>query len=161
MSEQLRILHVDDDPALLDLTAELLERVDPELTVRSEADPTTVLDRLNSEPVDCIVSDCEMPGCDGIELCERIRHRRSELPFVLFTSRDAPEIVERATAAGATDYVQKAPGVEQYELLANRIRDAVDRYRVRKRLATLRSASGAQIDPSAIGSIGPADVELD
>lgn len=121
-----RVLHIDDDPALLDLTADFLERLDDRTTVRSETDPLAVPDRVDEEAVDCVISDVRMPGCDGIELCRRLREAHPDLPVVMFTSEQGEDVVDRATAAGATDFVPKSPGVEQYELLANRIRDAVE-----------------------------------
>jgi CheY-like chemotaxis protein len=124
---RIRVLHVDDDPAVRDLTADFLERVDEAMTVRSEADPRTVLDRIEAEPVDCVVSDKRMPERDGLELCRRVREAHPDLPVVLFTSERGDDVAERATEAGATDYVPKDPGVDQYELLADRVREAVER----------------------------------
>lgn len=120
-----RVLHVDDDDALRDLTADFLERVDGEMTVLSEDDPRAVPGRLETEAVDCLVTDRQMPECDGIELCRRVRETHPDLPVVLFTSDRGEGVVERAMEAGATDYVPKAPGVEQYRILADRIRRAV------------------------------------
>ena len=126
---QTRVLHVDDDPALLDLAADLLERVDGELTLLSETDPRTVPGRLESEAIDCVISDMRMPECDGIDLCRRVREDHPDLPFVLFTSERGDGVVERAMAAGATDFVAKDPGVEQYERLADRVGEAVRDHR--------------------------------
>ena len=120
-----RVLHVDDDPALLDLTAEFLERLDDRVAVRSESDPLAVPERLESETVDCLVSDVRMPDCDGFELCERVHEDHPGLPVVLFTSQRGDEVADRAARAGATDYVVKSPGVEQYRTLAARVCEAV------------------------------------
>lgn len=122
---RVRVLHVDDDPALRDLTADLLERLEDRMTVRSESDPLAVPERLETEAVDCLVSDVRMPGCDGFELCERVREAHPELPVILFTSERGADTADRAVRAGATDCVVKAPGVEQYRVLAGRIGDAV------------------------------------
>jgi CheY-like chemotaxis protein len=122
---QVRVLHVDDDAALRDLTADLLERVDEGMTVLSEADPRAVPERLEAETVDCLVTDKCMPRRDGLELCREVREDHPDLPVVVFTSQRGEGVVERAMAAGATDYVPKAPGVDQYEILADRVRRAV------------------------------------
>ena len=129
---RVRVLHVDDDPAVLDLTAEFLERLDDWMTVRSESDPLAVPERLESGSVDCLVSDVRMPGCDGFELCERVREDHPDLPVVLFTSERGDDVADRGDRAGATDYVVKRPGVEQYEVLADRIRAAVRCRRARE-----------------------------
>ena len=130
----LQILHVDDDATLRDLTAELLERVDDGIAVRSEADPTAVPGRIDAEPIDCVVSDYRMPEMDGLELCRRVREDHPDVPFFLFTSEYGEEIVDRAMSFGVTDYIQKESGVTHYKLLAYRIRNAVRHHRARERI---------------------------
>lgn len=130
MSPDIRVLYVDDDPALCDLTAEFLERVSPTLAVTVESDPTEVPDRLDADAdPDCIVSDYEMPQLDGLALYRRIHPDRPTIPFFLFTSRSDEALVERAARAGVTGVVHKRTGVDHYERLARQIVDAVARTR--------------------------------
>ncbi|MCU4717369.1 ATP-binding protein [Halapricum hydrolyticum] len=141
----IRVLHVDDELDFADLTADYLERTDDRFTVVSVTDPNTGLDRLDKDDFDCIVSDYAMPGMNGLEFLEAVRDEDPELPFVLFTGQGSEEVASEAIAAGATDYLQKGGSIDQYELLANRIRNAVEQYRSRKRAATLtrlRSLAG-------------------
>lgn len=142
LTVEIRVLHVDDSAPLRDLTAEFLERVDDRITVRSEADPTAVLGHLRADEIDCVVSDYEMPELDGIELCRQVRTEYPDLPFFLFTNREDEEIVDRAMAAGATDYLRKESGLVQYKLLAHRIGNAVRHRRTRRRLAELEESYG-------------------
>lgn len=107
------------------------------MTVRTEADPTAVAGRLRAEAVDCVVSDSDMPGLDGLALREQVREALPELPFFRFTNSDDVAVIEAALAAGATDYIQEAPGIEPHELLANRLPNAVRHRRNRSRLAEL------------------------
>lgn len=141
MTDDILVLYVDDSPALRDLTVELLERVNPAITVTAEENPTDVTERLVTEPIECVVSDLDMPSMDGLELCGRIRDRHPEVPFFLLTSQDGETVIEEALAAGVTDYIQKETGVEHYKLLANRISNAVQHYRDRTRLAELESGA--------------------
>ncbi|WP_336134545.1 response regulator [Natronomonas amylolytica] len=142
MDDSIHVLHVDDDSAFRDLAAELLERADGSITVCSESDPTAVPACVEADPIDCIVSDFDMPECDGLELCRRIRRDHPEFPFVLFTNRTGEEIVDRAMSAGATDYIQKETGTHHYELLANRITLAVTRHRALRRLGEVEGMPG-------------------
>lgn len=141
MTRDILVLVVDDEPALRDLTADLLERVSDEITVRTEADPTMVTDRVRAEPIDCVVSDYRMPRLDGLELCSTLRRSHPHLPFFLLTSSGDPTVIERALERNATDYIQKQPGIEHYRLLANRIERAVQHHRDRSRLAELVSGA--------------------
>ena len=145
VDDEIRLLHVDDDASFLALVEAFLDRLDVSCTVRTETDPERALTEGISD-VDCIVSDYEMPTIDGLEFLKRVRERRPELPFVLFTGRGSEEIASDAISAGVTDYLQKGGGTDRYEMLANRVRNAVERRRSeqaltesRRRLATLVS----------------------
>ena len=148
-----RVLHVDDDQAFLDLTATFLERIDESLAVRSETDVDAALETLESTPIDCVVSDYDMPGTDGLTLLQRVRDRGVEVPFVLFTGKGSEEIASEAISAGATDYIQKRAGNNQYEVLANRVRNAVDQHRSRVALAASEERLSRFIDQSPLGTI--------
>ncbi|RLM63942.1 PAS domain S-box protein [Halorubrum sp. Atlit-8R] len=152
-ASSLRVLHVDDDPAYLDLTATYLERIDEAFAVTSETDVDDALETLDDEAIDCVVSDYDMPQADGLELLQRVRDRGIEIPFVLFTGKGSEEIASEAISAGATDYIQKRGGNDQYEVLANRVRNAVDQHRSRVALAESEERLSRFIDQSPLGTI--------
>jgi len=124
--DDVRVLHVDDDPAFVDLTARFLEREGGEFVVTTETDPLAALDHIGDERVDCIVSDYDMPEVDGLEFLRRVRERDSEVPFVLFTGKGSEEVAAEAIEAGVDSYLRKETGTAQYAVLANRIRSLVD-----------------------------------
>jgi CheY-like chemotaxis protein len=74
-----------------------------------------------------------MPGKDGIEFLQAVREAYPDLPFVLFTGKGSEAVASDAISAGVTDYLQKQSGTEQYELLVNRIRNAVQARREAER----------------------------
>ncbi|WP_144922042.1 hybrid sensor histidine kinase/response regulator [Halorubrum salsamenti] len=129
-----RVLLVDDEPGAADLAATHVERlVDGVETVTrtSPADATAV---VREQRVDCVVSDYNMPGTDGLELLEAVRSIDPGLPFVLFTGRGSEEIASEAISAGVTDYLQKGIGRDRYEMLANSVENALDRRRAERDL---------------------------
>ncbi|WP_135667645.1 response regulator [Halorhabdus rudnickae] len=128
MGDEIVVLHVDDEPAIRETVAILLEREDQQLTVDTAASAETALEILDDSAVDCIVSDYEMPGMDGIDFLEAVREMDPELPFVLYTGRGSEEIASEAIACGVTDYLQKGTGSSQYAVLANRVTNAVTTY---------------------------------
>jgi PAS domain S-box-containing protein len=136
-SDQIRVLHVDDDAEFADLTATFLQRADDRIRVQTATGAADALDRLEADPdaVDCILSDHDMPGRDGIELLRTVRDQFSDLPFILFTGKGSEAVASRAISEGVTDYLQKETGTEQYEVLANRIANAVQHRRSREELA--------------------------
>jgi PAS domain S-box-containing protein len=126
----IRVLHVDDEPSFRDLTAEFLEMEYNQIEVLSAESAAEGIERFRTESdIDCIVSDYEMPGTDGIEFLQTIREEDAEFPFVLYTGKGSEEIASDAISAGVTDYLQKGSGTSQYTVLANRITNAVEQYR--------------------------------
>ncbi|MFC4405206.1 hybrid sensor histidine kinase/response regulator [Haloarchaeobius iranensis] len=119
------VLHVDDDPAFTELVATQLEREDERLTVRTATSAADGLALLDDGDVDCVVSDYDMPGQNGIEFLAAVRERHGPLPFVLYTGKGSEEVASEAISAGVTDYLQKGTGSDQYTILANRIGNAV------------------------------------
>ncbi|MFC6726367.1 response regulator, partial [Halobium palmae] len=129
----IEVLHVDDDADFLELAKTFLERDDagPELRVTTATDVATALDRVEEGVPDCVVSDYEMPGTDGLEFLRALRTRFRSVPFVLFTGEGSEDVARDAFRVGATDYMQKRSGSDQYALLAKRIRNAVAGYRAK------------------------------
>jgi PAS domain S-box-containing protein len=123
------VLLVEDDDALADLTATYLEREADDVDVTTRADAESALDHLAGAAVDCIVSDHDIPGMNGLEFLEVVREDHPDLPFVLFTGKGDEEIASDAISAGVTDYLQKDTGTDQYTVLANRVRNAVEKRR--------------------------------
>lgn len=132
--EQVRILYVEDDPAFAHLSVTCLEDENDRFSITTTTDAMTGLELL-TEDIDCIVSDYNMPGMDGIEFLKSVRESHPTLPFILFTGRGSEEIASEAISAGVTDYLQKEVGIDQFTILANRIRNAVEKQQVQEKLA--------------------------
>lgn len=126
MAGSIRVLHIDDEPGFASLTADFLERESDYFDVTTETQATNGLERVENEDFDCIVSDHDMPSMTGIELLESVRDEYPDLPFILFTGKGSEEVASDAISAGVTDYLQKESGTEQYAILANRIKNAVE-----------------------------------
>jgi PAS domain S-box-containing protein len=152
MCDTTRILHIDDQPDFGDLVKTCLEREDNTFEVLTETTPNDGLERLTEETVDCIVSDYEMPEADGLEFLEAVRESFPEIPFILFTGKGSEEIASTAITKGVTDYLQKSGGLEQYEVLANRIRNSVNQHRTRRKFKRNRKFLRQILDlsPAAI-----------
>jgi PAS domain S-box-containing protein len=124
----IRTLHVDDDPAFTDLTAEFLELNESRISVVAETNASDALERLAMDDIDCVVSDYDMPGRNGIEFLEAVRADYPDLPFILFTGKGSEEIASDAVSAGVTDYLQKEHGTDQYTVLANRVVNVTEKH---------------------------------
>ncbi len=151
---RIRILRVDDDPEFADLTATVLER-EERFSVTTATSAAEALGMVGNRPPDCVVSDYDMPDRDGIAFLRSVRDDWLHLPFILFTGKGSETVASEAISAGVTDYLQKRSGVEQYELLANRITNAVSRRRARTNYRELldKTDVGLAIDDPETGTM--------
>ncbi|TKX85080.1 response regulator [Halorubrum sp. SS5] len=129
-----RVLFVDDEPGAADLAATHVERLLDGVETVTRMSPEAALDVVRSERVDCVVSDFDMPGKDGLAFLEAVREVDPGLPFVLFTGKGSEEIASEAISAGVTDYLQKGAGKDRYERLANSVANALGRRRAERDL---------------------------
>jgi len=124
----LSVLHVDDDPSLTTLVKAYLERDASGLdcTVTTENSPEAALEGLRSGDidVDCVVSDYDMPGVDGVQFLEAVREVDPELPLLLFSGEETEDVAGEVVEAGLTDYLRKA-GTDTYTMLIRRVEHAV------------------------------------
>ncbi len=101
------VLVVDDDPALVTLTRhKLIQKGYEVLTAQNGKDALAI---VNSEYPDLIISDVEMPGLDGLELCKIIKEdpKLTTIPFMLVTSYANTENILHGIEAGADNYITK------------------------------------------------------
>jgi two-component system, chemotaxis family, sensor kinase CheA len=103
-----RLLVVDDSITTRTMERNLFESAGYSVRVAVDGQEAWML--LQSEEVDLVVSDIDMPRMDGFELTTRIRahERTSELPVVLVTALEAREDKERGIRVGANAYVLKS-----------------------------------------------------
>jgi two-component system OmpR family response regulator len=78
------VLVVDDEPAIREIVATLLE--DEGYLVRHAKDGLEALATIDDNSIDLVVSDVVMPGLDGASLVRKLRHRGHLMPVVLMSA---------------------------------------------------------------------------
>ncbi|MEZ6070347.1 MAG: diguanylate cyclase [Pirellulales bacterium] len=101
------VMVVDDDAMIRRALAKLLENNG--YTVREAEDGLQALELVERECPDLLITDWEMPGLNGVELCRRLQ--QAELPHyvyvILLTGRTDSQDMIDALQAGADDFVSK------------------------------------------------------
>lgn len=103
----LRVLIVDDDPALLMALPETLGLKLPSLAVDTADSAAAALARIAETDYDAIVTDIKMPGMDGLALLKEIRVLRPTTPTLLITGHGDHDLAIQALRGGAYDFIQK------------------------------------------------------
>ena len=101
----MRILVVEDEPKVAAALRQGLEESQYEVTLAQSGEEGFFV--LHSEAVHLVVLDIMLPGRDGIEVLERIRHSGSTVPVLLLTAKDSVGDRVRGLDAGADDYLVK------------------------------------------------------
>jgi DNA-binding NarL/FixJ family response regulator len=102
---RLRVLVVDDHPAVLRAVSRLLAQdYDVAGTV---ADGRELLETAQRLQPDLIVLDLSLPNVDGLEACRQITQANPEMKVIVFTALEDPDIRRRAGEAGASAFVHK------------------------------------------------------
>jgi DNA-binding response OmpR family regulator len=103
-SMTLKVLAIDDDPAMTELLTLLLKNRGYNVLAANNGEDGITIIRKDSP--DVIILDLMMPGMDGWQVCNRIR-AFSSVPILVFSALDNPGMVASALDAGADDYLVK------------------------------------------------------
>jgi two-component system, OmpR family, response regulator MprA len=110
----MRVLVVDDEPAVREVLARILEVEGFEVALAG--DGRAAVRAQASTPADAVLLDVLMPGLDGLEVCRRLRDTGDRTPVLMLTARDGVGDRVAGLEAGADDYLSKPFALE--ELLA-------------------------------------------
>jgi two-component system, OmpR family, response regulator MtrA len=140
-----RVLLVEDDPSIREVTALGLEQSG--FRVTTAADGRAGLDRFRAGSFDLVVLDVMLPELDGFGVCREIR-RESSVPVVMLSARTDTVDVVVGLELGADDYVRKP--FELPELVA-RLRAALRRDAASPDEPVLR-VGDVEIDPAGFAA---------
>ncbi len=96
------VLIVDDSKLARIVVGKAISALQPEWRRLEAGNADEALSLFESEKIDLVVLDFNMPGRDGLELAEELRGRFADLPIAVATANVQDEIVARARAANAT-----------------------------------------------------------
>lgn len=98
------VLVCDDEESVRAAIRLILER---DYELRFAADGEEALTQWRQQPADLILLDIKMPKKDGLEVLQEVMRSPSPPRVLMLTAYQSVEIAQRATQAGAMDYVTK------------------------------------------------------
>jgi two-component system response regulator AtoC len=140
-----RVLFIDDDRAMCEaMTSELVEH-GLEVVWRTSGDEALQL--LAHEDVDVVITDLNMRGLNGIDLCQRVADNRRDVPVIVVTAFGSLETAIATIRAGAFDFITKPFDIEDMLVAVER---AVRDRGLRKEVQRLQTALERPSTPSEL-----------
>ena len=100
----MNILAVDDDRAMTDLIAMLLEKHG--FVIRTSNSARDAIKIIGENWAQAVVLDLMMPDIDGRQVCKKVREF-SNVPIIILSAFNDPDIVAESLDSGADDYLVK------------------------------------------------------
>ena len=100
----MKILVIDDDPAITELLKILLVPATSDVLTSNSGEEGVEL--VKNESPEVVILDLMMPGMDGWQVCKHIREF-SDVPIIILSALDNPGMVARTLDSGADDYLIK------------------------------------------------------
>ena len=160
--DSLRILHVDDDQTLLEVSKQILT-MENNFEIEAALSVDEAFQKMEKQTYDAIVSDYEMPQKNGLDFLKELRERQRDTPFILFTGKGREDVAVKALNLGADRYINKNGDPETvYFELAHAINATVEQKRSKSKIVLLKEFGERVIDSisDALIVIDPIDYKI-
>ncbi len=114
MSQQPKVLVIDDEPGVRELISEALSI--SEITAVQAADGLEALSLLRRDRFDLLILDINMPKLDGLALLEKLRTEGMSVPVLMLSARADKTDINQGLRIGADDYLTKPFSIEELVL---------------------------------------------
>jgi DNA-binding NtrC family response regulator len=145
------ILIVDDDDDTAVLLRDSLRKRGYDVEAVNSAQQC--LERLRTDPADVVVTDVQMSGMSGIDLCVELRQRYPDLLPLVLTGQGGLDTAIAAIRAGAYDFITKPVKVDA---LAIAVQRAVEHLSLQREVLRLRRDAGRDLPIDGIAGGSPA-----
>lgn len=115
----MKILIVEDEPHISQPLKRGLEGYNYAVDIAETGDDGLSMARINE--YDCIILDLNLPGIDGVEVCETLREEGNQTPILMLTSRSQMSDKIEGLETGADDYLTKPFNFKELLLRINNL----------------------------------------
>jgi len=150
MTDRLRVLLVEDNPADIDLIREMLPETGPlSFRLESVSRLSEAFRRLEGGDIDLVLLDLGLPDSHGLQTFHKLRKAAPDIPMVVLTGNTDQETAIAAVREGAQDYLLK--GEVSGSLLGRSAQYAVERKRAGQALRRTEENFRRSLDESPLG----------
>ena len=118
------ILIIEDEAAIRRVLVKILSEENETYNVFEAEDGLAGIERIRNEDFDLVLCDIKMPKMDGVEVLEKIKKLKPEIPVVMISGHGDLDTAVNTMRLGAFDYISKPPDLNR---LLNTVRNALDR----------------------------------
>src|SRR5688572_6724046 len=123
------ILVVEDEPDTAELLREGLRRRGFDVAAVHSAEQC--LEHLRTHPIDVVITDVQMPGMSGIDLCAHLREHHKDVLSIVVTGAGGLDLAIQAIRVGAYDFIAKPVKLDALAIATTR---AIEHLSLRREL---------------------------
>jgi CheY-like chemotaxis protein len=109
-----RILLVEDDHAIAQVLAIGMRQLGLPHTIDEALSAEEGFDLWSQQPYDLLVTDYNLRGTNGLALISQVRKTSGDVPTMLFTAYDTPQLRNEARAAGVSVFISKPFLIDEF-----------------------------------------------
>ena len=119
-----KILIIEDEAAIRRVLGKIISEEDDAYEVEEAVDGLLGIEKIKDNDYDLVLCDIKMPKMDGVEVLEKAKKIKPEIPFVMISGHGDLDTAVHTMRLGAFDYISKPPDLNR---LLNTVRNALDR----------------------------------
>jgi len=119
-----KILIIEDEAAIRRVLKKIISEENDTYNVEEAEDGLVGLEMISKSDFDLVLCDIKMPKMDGVEVLEKIKNLKPEIPVVMISGHGDLDTAVNTMRLGAFDYISKPPDLNR---LLNTVRNALDK----------------------------------
>ncbi len=119
-----KILIIEDEAAIRRVLKKIISEESDSYQVEEAEDGLAGIELIKNNDYDLVLCDIKMPKMDGVEVLEKARKIKPEIPMVMISGHGDLDTAVNTMRLGAFDYISKPPDLNR---LLNTVRNALDR----------------------------------
>tara|TARA_R110001583_G_scaffold15052_4_gene62388 strand:- start:16056 stop:17219 length:1164 start_codon:yes stop_codon:yes gene_type:complete len=119
-----KILIIEDEAAIRRVLKKIISEENESYQVEEAEDGLVGIDMISKSDFDLVLCDIKMPKMDGVEVLEKIKKLKPEIPIVMISGHGDLDTAVNTMRLGAFDYISKPPDLNR---LLNTVRNALDK----------------------------------